>query len=108
MLDPGGTGSDRLVGKVKRRRVKGLVRSVREILEWLFSEPNLRRDKFLRQIVGSSGTKPVSILTLIQFNRINDLTQNIQVGRDSKSYAFQKDIKLSNRQFYIFLRRIRL
>ena len=82
MLDPGGTGSDRLVGKVKRRRVKGLVRSVREILEWLFSEPNLRRDKFLRQIVGSSGTKPVSILTLIQFNRINDLTQNIQVCID--------------------------
>ena len=106
MLDPGGTGSDRLVGKVKRRRVKGLVRSVREILEWLFSEPNLRRDKFLRQIVGSSGTKPVSILTLIQFNRINDLTQNIQVC--TEPYASQKDIKLSIRQFYIFLRRIRL
>ena len=74
-----GSSASQKIKLKKRCRIRGTVSKIRETLEFLFSEPNLRRDHFLRERVGSSGTQPIAILTLIQFNNISKVTLSAQV-----------------------------
>jgi La-related protein 7 len=64
-----------------RCRIKGLVKSVSEQLEFYFSEPNLRRDQSFRKLAGGSGMRPVAIAQFVRYNKINQLTQDVQILR---------------------------
>lgn len=75
MIDPGVDGPVRR----KRCRIKGLIKSVIEQIEFYFSEPNLRRDLSFRKLAGANGTRPVPIVQFIRFNKVNELTQDVQV-----------------------------
>ena len=74
-VPPGANGPNRR----KRCRIKGLIKKTIEQIEFYFSEPNLRRDLNFRKLAGSNGTKPVPIVQFLKFNKVAELTQDIQV-----------------------------
>jgi len=78
----GEIGENGGIGPVRRKRcrIKGLVKEVIKQLEFYFSEPNLRRDLIFRKLAGNNGTKPVSILQFMKFDKIKELTQDVQVS----------------------------
>lgn len=76
-VPPGANGPNRR----KRCRIKGLIKKTIEQIEFYFSEPNLRRDLNFRKLAGSNGTKPVPIVQFLKFNKVAELTQDIQILR---------------------------
>ena len=50
--------------------------AIREQVEFWLGDANLRRDKFLRQAVGSSDGGWVPLETLLSFNKMKELTSS--------------------------------
>ncbi|CAG2114437.1 unnamed protein product, partial [Medioppia subpectinata] len=66
-----------------RKRKKRLLNTIREQIEFYFSDANLRHDRFMRQLIGAEdpdlkGRQAVDLNEFLKFNKISEMTQNIR------------------------------
>ncbi|CAK9300995.1 unnamed protein product [Gordionus sp. m RMFG-2023] len=54
------------------------IKKLKNQIEFYFSETNLRRDKYLRNLLGPSLNNSINISELLNFNKVTNLTKNIQ------------------------------
>ena len=62
-----------LAQPLKRKRVKKILKNIKEQVEFYFSDSNLIRDKFLLNLVGPNGNNYVSFDVLLTFNQLKQL-----------------------------------
>lgn len=64
-------------GKKHKKRQKKILADLKQQIEFYFSEPNLQKDRFLRQKIMEHPQGCIEIATIASFNRIKQLSDDI-------------------------------
>ncbi|XP_069123567.1 la-related protein 7-like isoform X2 [Argopecten irradians] len=75
--------------KKPRKRMKSLYNSIRDQIEFYFSDSNLHRDRFMKKVITESGDGYIDISVFLNFNKVKALT--------SDTDALQKALKSSKK-----------
>jgi len=78
----------------KRRRTKQLVKDIKEQMDFYFSDANLNRDKFMRDMVGQNGNNYVRLDVLLTFNQLRHMGTDVNLLR--KAILLSDQLHLSD------------
>ena len=74
-----GAGNTGKVEKKHKKRQKKILADLQKQIEFYFSEPNLQKDRFLRQRITESDNGCIEIETIASFNRMKQLCADISL-----------------------------
>lgn len=75
------------LGTAKRKRMKAVQAKIREQMEFYFSDSNLAKDRFMKNLIQSSENGYVDMETFLTFKKISSLTKDVIQIRKALSHS---------------------